>query len=761
MALDSPNAGIPELPPRELNHEESGLIRRRPTALVTKRAMERFNVDISAKDDTNMPASTLKLVVDGLLEAESVAQTRKKIILGLVAVVVVLAISNIGSAYIAITLARQTLVTPKNELTNKENGRTLSTIGEGVTLKLEMTEHKQGENNFCIRMDDLAHLWHGAESGSKVGILSEIESSQEGIDLVWHGAVQDSSSVCFPTSKGGRVCIDLSNDACTAESGRHLTSNGVDSASLRHLLFQEHLEAMRSGVPVKELQFDHLLSKNMNGKENRKLLEKVDISTNNLLGSGTYFSDPDVLDVVIVGSGWAGLGAATHLLKKNKNLDISILEANNYIGGRSTTDYFSEGKIPVDIGSAWLMYYKDNKAEQVYEVFLDVRKNCVQQEDPLNDYGITETDYSTANSFHAFGKGKLTSEQSENLLNTLWVGRNGYEDFGTKMRGKLRRGKDRSYEDVMDEFIKKVNPTADEQHFLRTMENDQVTTTFGANPKQVFIKDSFYFSDESMLHMGGSLGHLIQEYAKCEKVSGNIAKYVTLNALVTEINVGKQYVSINYISEDKKKQIKAKKVLITVPLGVLKNEDIFFDPPLPRWKKNAIESLGFGVLDKWIGYWHDDVVVPWDLEKTTWISLIEDDAYITAHPFKSFFNEYKTNGNHKILTGIIGGDLALQIEDLSDSEIHNRAMASLKSMYPNSTIPNPNEFKVSRWGQKENFRGAYSIPSDGQMRNSGVLAKNIDDKLYFAGEATAGEWYGLVSGAYLSGINAAKEILGN
>ena len=42
----------------------------------------------------------------------------------------------------------------------------------------------------------------------------------------------------------------------------------------------------------------------------------------------------------------------------------------------------------------------------------------------------------------------------------------------------------------------------------------------------------------------------------------------------------------------------ADRLVITTPLGVLKEGSITFDPPLPAWKVGAIERLGFGLLNK-------------------------------------------------------------------------------------------------------------------------------------------------------------------
>lgn len=42
----------------------------------------------------------------------------------------------------------------------------------------------------------------------------------------------------------------------------------------------------------------------------------------------------------------------------------------------------------------------------------------------------------------------------------------------------------------------------------------------------------------------------------------------------------------------------ADEVVVTTPLGVLKSGSITFDPPLPGWKEEVIERMGFGLLNK-------------------------------------------------------------------------------------------------------------------------------------------------------------------
>lgn len=38
--------------------------------------------------------------------------------------------------------------------------------------------------------------------------------------------------------------------------------------------------------------------------------------------------------------------------------------------------------------------------------------------------------------------------------------------------------------------------------------------------------------------------------------------------------------------------------VVTVPLGVLKDDRPNFSPPLPTWKTSAIHGMGFGLLNK-------------------------------------------------------------------------------------------------------------------------------------------------------------------
>jgi hypothetical protein len=79
----------------------------------------------------------------------------------------------------------------------------------------------------------------------------------------------------------------------------------------------------------------------------------------------TIIQDPHVYDVLIVGSGWSGLGAAEHLHEAGMH-NFQVLEARNVVGGRSRTVYPFGHDLAVEMGSAWT--YKDT---DVHDMLVD------------------------------------------------------------------------------------------------------------------------------------------------------------------------------------------------------------------------------------------------------------------------------------------------------------------------------------------------------------------------------------------------------
>ena len=118
-------------------------------------------------------------------------------------------------------------------------------------------------------------------------------------------------------------------------------------------------------------------------------------------------------------------------------------------------------------------------------------------------------------------------------------------------------------------------------------------------------------------------------------------------------------------------------VITSLPLGVLKQGQVQFDPPLPLQKRQSIDRLGFGLLNKL--YLQFDQVY-WDTEET-WIALAE-----TGYPrgyFNIWLNVYKLTGA-PILMVLNGGEVAKSLAELDDDAIVARATSVLSKAYPSA-----------------------------------------------------------------------------
>lgn len=117
--------------------------------------------------------------------------------------------------------------------------------------------------------------------------------------------------------------------------------------------------------------------------------------------------------------------------------------------------------------------------------------------------------------------------------------------------------------------------------------------------------------------------------------------------------------------------------IITVPLGVLKSNWIKFEPRLPEWKEAAINELGVGIENKIILHF----------EKVFWpnvefLGVVAQSSYECSY----FLNLHKATG-HPVLVYMPAGQLARDIEKLSDEDAANFAFKQLQRILPNATTP--------------------------------------------------------------------------
>lgn len=211
--------------------------------------------------------------------------------------------------------------------------------------------------------------------------------------------------------------------------------------------------------------------------------------------------------------------------------------------------------------------------------------------------------------------------------------------------------------------------------------------------------------------------------------------------------------------------IVADHVVYTGSLGTLKHRTVDFSPPLPEWKTGAIDRLGFGVLNKVILVFDH---VFWDTNRDMFGLLREAESPGSMSQasycknrgrFYLFWNCVKTSGV-PLLIALMAGDAAHQAESMPDADIVAEVTSELRNIFKSSPVPDPLETIVTRWKSDKFTRGTYSfVAADSLPGDYDLVAKGVGN-LHFAGEATCGTHPATVHGAFLSGLRAAADIMG-
>jgi len=212
-------------------------------------------------------------------------------------------------------------------------------------------------------------------------------------------------------------------------------------------------------------------------------------------------------------------------------------------------------------------------------------------------------------------------------------------------------------------------------------------------------------------------------------------------------------------------KFEADAVLVTLPLGVLKNGNVKFQPPLPAYKSKAINRLGMGTENR--------------------VAMVFKNVFWpTGHHFlRPVFGKYTFANLHalldnNVLCAWVRPSAIDTVEAMTDEEVMADVESVLQKLFKEDYEP-PATYHVTRWKSDPYSRGAYSFVKTGATKSDyGVLSKpltgdpemdeaaqiggtkgtNIKTRLYFAGEATSMSDSYTVHGAYMSGQKQAERI---
>ncbi|MAT96118.1 MAG: hypothetical protein CL608_03160 [Anaerolineaceae bacterium] len=198
----------------------------------------------------------------------------------------------------------------------------------------------------------------------------------------------------------------------------------------------------------------------------------------------------------------------------------------------------------------------------------------------------------------------------------------------------------------------------------------------------------------------------------------------------------------------------ATRVIITLPLGVLKSGAVQFTPSLSQAKQKAIQRIGFGNYEK-LAMRFDKFQWPQDKQRFNYLSDGEP----------SLFNAWLNIGYYTgtpIIVAYHAGRRARLINQWSDGELLEHALTVMQRIFGDNGfghISAPAAYVRTNWQNDPFSSGSYSSDQIGQLpTDRQILAQPIGQQLFFAGEATHPHFYATVHGAYETGVRAAREV---
>lgn len=404
-------------------------------------------------------------------------------------------------------------------------------------------------------------------------------------------------------------------------------------------------------------------------------------------------------DVVVIGAGAAGIAAARRVIASGRS--VQVIEAAGRIGGRAYTESETFGAL-YDHGCAWMQGPSDLPHVQA-----------------ARDLGFTLVDHGGARDVLYVGDRRATySEQSQ------------YDRAYARLYAALDTGTD-----VAASSLAPANSLMDAVAQTWTgpmdfgVDMDALSTAdFNAYPE---------FDVNYLVHEG--LGTLVAYLGRALPVS--------LNTAATRIDWGGDGVLV----ETTEGTIAARAAIVTVSTGVLGSAAIRFTPDLPVQKQQAISDVPMGLLTR--------IALQFDGAR---FGLSENDFLTYAVPNQlpaeaCYFLTFPTG--HDIAVGFVGGQFGWDMADAGEAAAVDFALAEFTKMVGSDARKHFVKGHMSGWAKNPLTLGAYSAARPGRASARGVLAQPLGERVFFAGEAVAGPYIALMSGAHLSGDSAARDVI--
>lgn len=413
-----------------------------------------------------------------------------------------------------------------------------------------------------------------------------------------------------------------------------------------------------------------------------------------LLQRAASASDPDV---VIIGAGAAGLAAAKQLAASG--ITFRLVEARSRIGGRAFTESYTFD-LPYDQGCHWLHSASQNPwIKYARENGFDVYEAPTQR-----------TLY--------VGDRLATKKEARSARNTLTKATSAVSRAG-------RKGRDVSPASV----IRTKSPW---KHYAG---NTLGPWSMGKDLERFSCTDWYSGAGGDDWFCEQGFGSLIAHYGRDVPVE--------LGAEAKRINWSKSGVTV----ETTRGTISAKRVIVTVPNGVLAAGRIKFEPGLPARKVESFHKISMGHYNNIALLFSEDVFDE------------GEDALINyrTNTRKSVGILSNSNGDHLSLA-FTGGAHAAELEKTGVDAAVEFGLEEIVKMLGSKVRGKFEKGNYTRWGLDRFSLGAYASAEPGYAHLRRTLRQPVGKRIFFAGEACHRSLWATAAGAHLSGIETARNV---
>ena len=414
------------------------------------------------------------------------------------------------------------------------------------------------------------------------------------------------------------------------------------------------------------------------------------------------------VDVVVVGAGAAGLAAARELARRG--ISAVVTEARGRTGGRAHT-VLTAGGHPADLGCGWLHSADRNPWCGIAEgLGLEIDRN--------------PPDWGQGSVGRRLGREAMTDWAE--AMERYWELIDRAGDGGPA--GGPGGGPDRSVAELL--------PAGD-----RWLPRFAAVIGYisGAEPGDLSAVDLVRYADTGVnWRVASGYGTLVAR--------AGAGVLVSLDTPVTSIDM----TGPRIVLTTPKGELCGRAVILTVPTPLLDGEAIRFTPPLPPEKTEAARALPMGHVAKLFLEVAEEGGRPWDLEPDTQVPGALDRARTGLYHLEPL--------GRPLVEGYYGGALALDLERAGPGALEDFALGELCGLFGSSVRGRLKPVAASGWAADPWSRGSYSYAVPGGADRRADLARPIDGRLFFAGEACSRDSYSTAHGAYLTGIEAAAAV---